>query len=64
MRLPPSLVIIFIIMHAESLVLFFMEAKEKNKMFYRPKPILKKKVIIFYSLSDFIFAFWFSYIQN
>lgn len=36
---------------------FFMEAKEKNKMFYRPKPIFKKKVIIFYSLSDFGFLF-------
>lgn len=60
MRLPPSLVILRGILHVESLVLFFMEANAKNKLFYRPKQS-EKLEIIFYSRSDFICMLILSY---
>lgn len=57
MRLPPSLVIIFIIMHAESLVLFLWKQRKRIKCFTDQSQYFKKKVIIFYSLSDLGFLF-------
>lgn len=66
MRLPPSLVIIFIIMHAESLVLFLWKQRKRIKCFTDQSQYLKKGNYILFSVRFcfFIFAFWFSYIQN
>lgn len=66
MRLPPSLVIIFIIMHAESLVLFLWKQRQRIKCFTDQSQYLKKGNYILFSVRfwGFFFVFWFSYIQN
>lgn len=66
MRLPPSLVIIFIIMHAESLVLFLWKQRQRIKCFTDQNQYLKKGNYILFSVRFwvFFFVFWFSYIQN
>lgn len=66
MRLPPSLVIIFIIMHAESLVLFLWKQRKRIKCFTDQSQYLKKGKLysILCQILVFFFVFWFSYIQN
>lgn len=50
MRLPPSLVIIFIIMHAESLVLFLWKQRQRIKCFTDQNQYLKKGNYILFSV--------------
>lgn len=61
MRLPPSLVIIFIIMHAESLVLFLWKQRQRIKCFTDQNQYLKKGNYILFSVRFWVFFLYFGF---
>lgn len=61
MRLPPSLVIIFIIMHAESLVLFLWKQRKRIKCFTDQSQYLKKGNYILFSVRFWGFFLYFGF---
>lgn len=61
MRLPPSLVIIFIIMHAESLVLFLWKQRQRIKCFKDQNQYLKKGNYILFSVRFWVFFLYFGF---